>query len=53
MRQHYRRNKQFGDHLVRFNTIMQRSTTMTEQEKQEMELASSTTEDEARKLLHI
>jgi hypothetical protein len=37
MRQHYPRNKQFGDHLVCFNTIMQRSTTMTEPEKQEME----------------
>jgi len=37
MRQHYPRNKQFGDHLVRFNTIMKRSTTMTEPEKQEME----------------
>jgi hypothetical protein len=37
MRQHYTSNKRFGDHLVRFNTIMQRSTTMTEPEKQEME----------------
>jgi flagellar biosynthesis/type III secretory pathway protein FliH len=37
MRQYYPDNKQFGDHLVRFNTIMQRSTTMEEPDKQEME----------------
>jgi hypothetical protein len=36
MRQHYSNNKQFGNHLTRFNTIMQRSTTMTDEQKQEI-----------------
>jgi len=37
MRQHYPDDKEFGHHLVRFHRIMQRSTTMDEQDKQVME----------------
>ena len=37
MRQHYPDDKVFGHHLVRFHRIMQRSTTMDEQDKQVME----------------
>jgi hypothetical protein len=37
MRQYYTTDKRFGDHLVRFQTIMWRSTTMNESEKREME----------------
>jgi tRNA U34 5-carboxymethylaminomethyl modifying enzyme MnmG/GidA len=36
MRQYYPDNKQFGHHLTRFNTIMLRSSTMTDQQKEEM-----------------
>jgi hypothetical protein len=37
MRQHYTNDKRFGDHLARFQTIMWRSTTMSEPEKREIE----------------
>jgi hypothetical protein len=36
MRQYYPDNKQFGHHLTRFNTIMLRSSTMTDQQKEEI-----------------
>ena len=36
MRQYYPDNKEFGHHLTRFNTIMLRSSTMTDEQKEEM-----------------
>jgi hypothetical protein len=36
MRQYYPDNKQFGHHLTRFNTIMLRSSTLTDEQKEEM-----------------
>ena len=37
MRRYYVNDKRFGDHLARFQTIMWRSTTMKEPEKQEIQ----------------
>jgi hypothetical protein len=37
MRRYYANDKRFGDHLARFQTIMWRSTTMDEAEKQEVQ----------------
>jgi hypothetical protein len=37
MRQYYQIDKRFGEHLIRFQTIMWRSRTMDEPEKQEIE----------------
>jgi hypothetical protein len=36
MRQYYLDNKEFGHHLTRFNTIMLRSSTLTDEQKEEM-----------------